>query len=185
MAADQVPKWERFGYHGRPAAIDGMGTVAAPFLAGIGIALAVLVISGEEHFGAAGVALFALVTATIALIACVECAFMARQYAVRPGELEEWRPDPREEKRIEKLEREQHLMRGKFNRWADRARLAYNVGIVAFGVGVATLLVPKGGLGHLEGWRLAVFVLACGGAAAELLAVIAAPARRWLAKRGT
>jgi hypothetical protein len=75
MTTKQYPVWERPAYYGHPAAIDAMGTVAAPFLAGIGIALAVLVISNEGHFGWAGESLFALVAATVALIACVECSF--------------------------------------------------------------------------------------------------------------
>jgi hypothetical protein len=77
-----------------------MGTIAAPFLAGIGIALAVLVISNEQDFGAASEALFMLVTATTFLVVCVECAFAARQYVVRPAELEEWSPDPTEKNRV-------------------------------------------------------------------------------------
>jgi hypothetical protein len=172
------PKWERPGYYGRPSAIDAMGTIAAPFLAGIGIALAVLVISNEKHFGAANEALFALVAATGFLVACVECAFAARQYVVRPSELEEWRPDPDEPKRVELLEAEQKNALTKFELWSNRARWAYNVGIVAFGAGVVFLLVPEGGTHDLLGWRLATFILACIALFAELVSVL------WSAIRG-
>jgi hypothetical protein len=81
---DREPNWSLPGYLGRAAAIDGMGTVAAPFLAGIAIALAVLVISNPTDFGEEGMSLFALVLATTALVSCVECSFWARQYAVTP-----------------------------------------------------------------------------------------------------
>jgi len=168
MAANQTPEWKRPDYYGRPAAIDAMGTVAAPFLAGIGIALAVLVISNEEHFGAAGVALFALVLATAALVACVECAFVARKYVVTPGELEEWRPNHAEANRVVMLETEQAIAFAGFQRWANWARRAYNLGIGAFSVGVVLLLVPKGGVHHAHGWHRWTLMLACVGAVAEL-----------------
>lgn len=166
------PQWNRPAYYGRPSAIDAMGTIAAPFLAGIGIALAVLVISNEKHFGAASEALFMLVAATTLLVACVECAFFARQYVVKPSELEEWRPDPDETKRIELLQEEQSNALAKFERWSNRARWTYNAGILAFGAGVVFLLVPEGGTHALHGWRLATVVLACAALFAELLSVV-------------
>ena len=48
----------------------------------IAIALAILVISSPEHFGAENVSLFALVLAAVALVGCAECTFVARRYAV-------------------------------------------------------------------------------------------------------
>jgi len=166
------PQWTKPAYYGRAAAIDGMGSVAAPFLAGIGIALAVLVISNGSDFGKVGMTLFALVAGTVGFIACVECAFMARQYAVTPTQLEEWRPDPHEANRTSKLQSEQSIAFSGFNKWADRARWAYNVGIVAFAWGVASLLIPPGGLDKAGDWRLAAFALACAGLAAEIISVL-------------
>ena len=166
------PKWERPAFYGRPAAIDAMGTIAAPFLAGIGIALAVLVISNEADFGAASEALLALVAATTLLVACVECAFVARQYVVTPGELEEWRPDPTEDKRIELLEQEQKNALEKFERWSNLARWAYNFGILAFGAGVVFLLVPANGLATAPDLRRWTFGLACVAVGAEAGSVV-------------
>jgi hypothetical protein len=157
-----------------------MGSVAAPFLAGIAIALAVLVISNGGNFGAVGMTLFALVGGTAGFIACVECAFMARQYAVTPSQLEEWRPNLVEANRIEKLQTEQSIAFNAFNRWADRARWAYNAGIVAFAWGVASLLIPPGGLDRADDWRLAAFALACGGLVAEIVSVLIS----WWKSRG-
>ncbi len=170
----QHPKWDRPSYYGRPSAIDAMGTIAAPFLAGIGIALAVLVISNEKNFGAANEALFSLVAATTFLVACVECAFVARQFVVRPVELVEWRPDPHEEDRVLLLEAEQRNAHKKFEKWANRARWAYNVGIIAFGAGVVLLLIPADGLHAAHGWRLGAFVLACTALAAEVISIVSA-----------
>jgi hypothetical protein len=168
----ETPRWDMPSPIGRPGAIDSMGTIAAPFLAGIGIALAVLVISNEPDFPWVAPALLALVLATIAFIACLEFAFLARDHAVTPGDLEEWVPgDLTASDRAAWLEGEQHRAIGKFRPLAARARRAYNVGIVAFGVGVACLLVPKGGLSHATDARRAVFALAVACCLAELVAV--------------
>jgi hypothetical protein len=166
---ERIPQWEVPGRIGEAGAIDSMGTVAAPFLAGIGIALAVLVISNEQDFPWVAPALIALVLATTAFIACLEFAFVTRGYAVTPGNLEEWASGVPQ--RTEWLEAEQRHAIGRFRHWARLARWAYNVGIVAFGVGVACVLVPKGGLSHATDGRLAVFALAGGGCLAEVVAI--------------
>ena len=117
-----------------------MGTVAAPFLAGIAIALAILVISSPEHFGAEGQTLFALVLAAAAFIGCAECTFVARKYVVTPSQLEEWRPGAD----AAELAEEQSDAKTTFDLWATWARRFYNLGIIALSVGVAAALVPYG-----------------------------------------
>lgn len=166
---DQRPEWDVPSPIGWSGAIDSMGTIAAPFLAGIGIALAVLVISSEEDFPWVAPALIGLVLATAAFIACLEFAFVARSYAVTPSDLEEWASDGSQ--RTEWLKTEQQTAVGKFRTWAKLTRWAYNVGIVAFSAGVACVLVPKGGLCHATDARLAVFALAAAGCIAEVLAI--------------
>jgi hypothetical protein len=170
MSPDHTPQWDIPSPVGRPGAIDSMGTIAAPFLAGIGIALAVLVISNESDFPWVAPALLALVLATAAFIACLEFAFLARDYAVTPGELQEWAPGD-EPQRAQWMEAEQRLAISRFRTRAALARWSYNVGIVAFSVGVACVLVPKGGLHHATDARLAVFALALAAGVAEVIAV--------------
>jgi hypothetical protein len=152
---DQKPNWSLPGYFGRAAAIDGMGTVAAPFLAGIAIALAVLVISNPTDFGEEGMSLFALVLATTALVSCVECAFWARQYAVTPSQFLEWGPPDNGW-----LEAEQAAALASFESWSKWARRAYNFGILGFAWAIVAMLVPAGGLKDASDWRLAAFALA-------------------------
>jgi hypothetical protein len=168
MNAHEPPAWRPPGRYGQASAIDGMGAVAAPFLAGIAIALAVLVISSPENFGGENVALFALVLAAVALIACAECTFVARKYVVTPGQLEEWWPGAS----VEQLVHEQHEAADVFEVWADWSRRLYNVGIVALAAGVAAALVPPGGLGDAPPWRLAAFALALAAMVAELAAIL-------------
>jgi hypothetical protein len=169
MSTEETPRWDVPAPLGGAAAIDSMGTIAAPFLAGIGIALAVLVISSESDFPWVAPALLALVLATAAFIACLECAFIARGHALTPGDFQEWAPalDGPEWMKAE----QRHAIR-RWRQWAMRARLAYNIGIVAFGVGVTCVLVPKGGLRHATDARLAVFALAGAACVAEIIAIV-------------
>ena len=122
------------------------------------------------NFGWAGVALLALVAATIAFIACVQFTFAARQYVVKPSELEEWLPEA--PNRVELLETEQCAALASFEEWAAWSRRTYNCGIVAFAVGVAAMMVPAGGLGDADGWRIVVFVVALLGLVAELASIL-------------
>jgi hypothetical protein len=168
--AKRRPAWRPPAHYGYAAAIDGMGGVAAPFLAGIAIALAVLVISSPEHFGAENVALCALVLAAVGLVGCAECTFVARKYAVTPSQLEEWWPDPDPDQ----LADEQHKAAATFTRWAACARAFYDIGIVALTVGVAAALVPHVGLNSAPPWRLASFALAIAAVFAEIMAVLIA-----------
>jgi hypothetical protein len=165
---DQKPSWSLPGYFGRAAAIDGMGAVAAPFLAGIAIALAVLVISNPTDFGEEGMSLFALVLATCALVSCVECTFWARQYAITPSQFLEWAPLQSDEW----LEAEQRAALNSFERWAKWARRAYNLGILGFAWAIVAMLVPTGGLKDADRWRLAAFVLAAAWLAYEIVQIV-------------
>ncbi len=168
MSPNPSPRWKPPGRYGYSAAIDGMGTVAAPFLAGIAIALAVLVISSPQDFGAEGITLFALVAAAVALIGCAECAFVARQYVVTPSQLDEWWPDAG----ATQLADEQSQAVDAFELWAAWARRLYNVGMIGLAAGVAAALVPHGGLNHAQPWRLAAFALALAAVLAELTAIL-------------
>jgi hypothetical protein len=173
MSTREPVDWTPPGHYGYASAIDGMGGVAAPFLAGIAIALAILVISTPEPFGAENVALFALVLAAVGLIGCAECTFVARRYVVTPSQLEEWQPKAD----AQQLADEQRQAAGSFADWASWARRLYNVGIVALACGVTAALVPESGICHMPAWRVAAFVLASAGAVVEVVAVVVTACR--------
>ena len=61
-----------------------MSNTAAPLLGGFSIALIGVVAQATDHFRWPGVALLLLACASIAFIICVQTAFWARQYLVRP-----------------------------------------------------------------------------------------------------
>jgi hypothetical protein len=138
------PRWEPPRPYGYPTALDGMGTIAAPLLASVSIALVAVVLTSESAFRWVSAVLLLLVLAAGAFIATVECSFMARQYVVTPSELEDWWPDSAEPGRRKSLRREQRYYLSRFRSWTVRARFAYNTGILALSLGVVALLVPTG-----------------------------------------
>lgn len=154
----------RYGY---AAAIDSIGAVAAPFLAGVSGALAVFVMQNEAAFGWANAALIFLIGATLAFVAALQFSFWARLFAATPDEIEAWwRLDSAREQ--EQLYREQRDDMAQHRRWANHVRRSYNVGLLAFLVGLTLCLVPAGGLSEASGGRLLVVVLVAAGLVAEV-----------------
>jgi hypothetical protein len=154
--------------YNRPAALDSMGTIAAPLLASVSIALIAVVLADVTSYRWPNVVLLLLALAAAGFVATVEFAFMARQYALTPDELEAWWPDHDQPERRMLLRREQRFHKQRFEAWADRARWAYSAAILALSLGVATLLVPpRICLGRIPAARVLVIAVALGAFAAE------------------
>jgi hypothetical protein len=166
--ATTEPRWDVPGYYGYADAIDAMGSISAPLLAGISIALATLVISSADAFHWVSATLFLLVGATFSFVGCVQLTFRARQFVVTPSQIEEWWPNHEQPSVHERLRREQRYHHQEYKKWARLARSAYNVGVLAFVLGIAALLVPKPGIRHMSDGRLTVFVLALAAFACEV-----------------
>jgi hypothetical protein len=154
-----------------------MGTIAAPLLASVSVALVAVVLSSASSFRWANATLLLLVVAAAAFIASVECSYMARQYTVSPTDLEAWWPDADAPIRREMLRREQRYYFDRFEAWSARARLGYNVAILAFSLGVSALLVPRS-WDHASDARLAVLAVAILGFVAELLWILTTQLKR-------
>jgi hypothetical protein len=163
------PRWDVPFPYGYAAAIDSMGSVSAPLLAGFSVTLAVFVIQSGHAFRWATASLLLFVSAALALIAALQFTFRARQFAVSPPELEAWWADAGSPARREMLRREQRYYRRQHGRWATRARRAYSIGILSFLLGVPALLVPSGGI---HPGRLAVISLALLGCAGEIAWIV-------------
>lgn len=146
-----------------------MGTIAAPLLASVSIALIAVVLSSASAFRLVNPVLLLLVLAAAALIATVEFSFLARQYVVTPSEMEDWWPDHEAPLRRTALRREQRYHVAQFRSWTVRARRAYNTGILALSLGVALLVVPHG---HISLGRAVVIIAAGLAFAAELAWVV-------------
>jgi hypothetical protein len=172
MSKAPEPRWSVPFPYGYAGAIENMGLVAAPLLAGFSITLAALVITNAAGFYWTNAILFLLVGATLALIASVQLTFRARQYVVTPSELEEWWADHEDAGRRALLRREQRYHRREYRYWSTRARYSYDAGILLFLAGISALLVPPGGVSDASNGRLAAIALAFAGLLLEALSVI-------------
>jgi hypothetical protein len=161
------PRWEVPNPYGYPAAIESMGSIAAPFFAGVSVALAVFVMQNSGAFGWGDWALLFLVASAFAFVATLQFTFWARQFAVTPPEMNAWWPDAAEEDRLTMLQREQRRYFNQHERWSNRARNAYDIGMLCFLLGAVVCLVPHGGISAASNGRLAVFALAVAGLVAE------------------
>jgi hypothetical protein len=163
-------RWDVPSPYGHAAAIDSMGTAAAPLLAGFSITFATLVMTAPEHFRWLAATLGLAVVATVALIAALQFAFRTREWVVTPSDIEQWWPDAHDPARHALLIREQHRHHANYKTWSSRARLAYDIGIVAFLAALTTALVPPG---NVSGGRYVAIVAAGVGTLAEIF---------WIAK---
>ena len=158
-----APRWDPPFPYGHPTAMDSMGGIAAPLLAGFAITFSVIVMTSASSFRWPGVVLALLTLAILALIAAVQFSFQTRLYAVTPSQIEEWWEKP--ERVRQRLRREQRYHRHHYKLWAERAALAYNAGILLFLGGFTLALVPPSSLGN---WRLVAFAVAAAGTVLEL-----------------
>jgi hypothetical protein len=162
------------GPHGASAALQSIGTVAAPLLAGFSFTLVALILTSPEPIRWPGATLVLMTAAGLALVTSVQFASWARQWDVSPAELLNWWPNFKE---LSDVERQwvfdvQHEHIRRHTRWARATRLAYNAGILCLLAGIAVLLIPGRGqtLISLRGLALLIAIL---GFFAEAVWVIA------------
>lgn len=129
--------------YGEPAAIEGMGLIAAPLLAGFCMALVVLVIDKYSELRFPDWALLLLVLAAVLLIMSVQFTFSARSYSVTPDQVKEWWPDLADSRRWEQQRGAQWRYHDRFRMWARRARRSYNAAIMVLLMAISVVLVPK------------------------------------------
>jgi hypothetical protein len=129
--------------YGGPAAIEGMGLIAAPLLAGFSMALVVLVIDKYNELRFPDWALLLLVLAAVLLIMSVQFTFSARSYFVTPDQLKEWWPDLGDERRWKQQRPAQWRYYDRYQMWAGRARRSYNAAIMVLLLAISVVLVPK------------------------------------------
>lgn len=83
------PTWKHPRPYGTPAATESASTIAAPLLAGFSITLIAQVIDSRDSVRWPDVVFILLAGASVAMLAAVQSGFWARQYYVRPEELED------------------------------------------------------------------------------------------------
>ncbi|GEM_PF-5660741 len=151
MAQRRFPMntWPTPAPYGFPGAVESVGSVAAPMLAGFALTLLTLVVVSGKELRWPNLVLLGFALAAVLLINAVQFSFWARQYAVKPSEAIEWHPDFETQEGREAVRRDLWSDYARFGVWAKRARFAYNLGTVVLLASVSGALVPDGPLGQV------------------------------------
>lgn len=160
---------------GQAAALEAMGTIAAPLLAGFAFASIGVILQVQKSLRWPDQALVLVVAATLLFITSLQASFNARRHWVPPDQWSAWlglAPSPA---RRGQLQREWTSDLASYRRWSEAARITYNLAIVVLLAAIAVLLVPRG---DIELWRTIGIVLACAGALGEVAWVLAASRAR-------
>jgi hypothetical protein len=158
------PFWVTPILYGEAEALNSMGTIAAPLLAGFSLAAVVLTVTikpSDARWPDAALLLFML--AAVVFVTSVQAMFWARQYQANPSEILAWWPDAERSERLERLRDEQKWHAAGFRMWANRARAAYGVGLLCLLAALTILAVPPES--HGQGSALRWVAVAVGGAA--------------------
>jgi hypothetical protein len=191
----EIARWPAPGYYSAASALESMGSVSAPLLAGFSLSITTIVLTASDALRWPGVTAAFSTFAALAMIASVQFAFWAKQNVATPSDMREWWDDADTPAgrpfRITELER----YRTVFNTYSRRARWAYDLGIVALLASLATALAPPTHATQpLLRWISAAVVLIAAGlelawataTSIENLETLAGPFRTaagWLVKR--
>jgi hypothetical protein len=147
------PKWRKPTPLGYANAIDSVGGVAAPLLAGFSLASVIVISEDAGSFRWPGAAILGFTIAAVMLIGTVQCAFNARQYIWSGADVRAWWPDMKENsEREERLRAEQDWAFGRWQTWTAWTRGTYALGILALLIALAFALPPHN-LGTQDGLR--------------------------------
>jgi hypothetical protein len=176
-AVFQPPKWRKPGSLGYPAALDAVGNVAAPLLAGLSLASIMTIAANTSHFRWAGAAVLTLTIATLLLVNAVQCNFHARRNLWSPDDVRNWWPELSEHADWEeRLREEQAAALRRWRTWSVWTTRLYNAGICTLLIGLGCALAPAEG-GSVGACRWAAAVCAFAAAAGELAWAIATSRR--------
>jgi hypothetical protein len=137
--------WKRHGSVGDVEVVKGMGGIAAPLLAGFCLTtIAVLVTAADHKNPTARHSVVFLVLAAGAFLASIQFAFLAVRYGSKPSEYLDWQPDAVvHPHRLQELRFEQAADRKLFERYFDLAGGAYDLGLLAFLLGLVAMIIPE------------------------------------------
>jgi hypothetical protein len=84
------PPWRRPAPLGNGPAVDAIGNVAAPLLAGFSVSTIGIVLTAESAIRWPGAVFITLTLAAASFIMCVQCNFHARVYFYSPADAADW-----------------------------------------------------------------------------------------------
>ena len=135
------------GYH---AALQSVGGIAAPLLAGFSFTMTSVLLTSSDHpcrWLNASLALF--VAAGLVLIFAVQSAVWLQSYAAKPSDYMDWYPqDVAGNSPNSTLVRMQIKDFNKAGTWAKATRRLYNFGVLLLLAAVTTAVVPPGTISH-------------------------------------
>ena len=162
------PKWRKPTPLGYANAIDSVGGVAAPLLAGFSLASVIVIGEDAKNFRWSGAAILAFTIAAVALVGTVQCAFNARQYIWSGADVRAWWPDMEENSEGEaQLRAEQDWAFGRWQAWTEWTRRTYALGILALLTALALALPPYHSLGMQDALRWTASGIAFAASAGE------------------
>ncbi|BCB91507.1 hypothetical protein [Phytohabitans suffuscus] len=151
MTAREEPRWpappEPYGAF---TAVDSLGGVAAPLLAGFAVALIGLLVPGADSLRHPDAALLLLALAAVLFLQVVQLNARARGYAVSPAQVREWYPDFDDPARQAVVAWELRHHRDCWAHLVRRTRVRYNIAILALTAGLMVALVPRGPVAPLR-----------------------------------
>ena len=129
--------------YGEAEALNSMGTIAAPLLAGFSLAAMVQTLTitkSQARWPDAALLLF--MVAAVLFVTTVQAMFWARGYQATPQQIKEWWPDADDAERMELLRREQKRHAAGFRMWSNRARITYSFALLCLLAALTLLAVP-------------------------------------------
>lgn len=143
---------------GQAAAIEAMGTIAAPLLGGFAFAAIGLVIEARPEVRWPDQTLALLVVAFLMFVTCLQATFHAKRHHVSPDEWLAWLALAPTDARRDQLHRTFIAGLAAYGRWVAIARWSYNLAIVLLFAATAVFLVPRSH--DVSGWRTAGIAIA-------------------------
>jgi hypothetical protein len=143
---------------GQAAAIEAMGTIAAPLLGGFAFAAIALVVQARPDVRWPDQTLALLVVAFLMFVTCVQATFHAKRHHVAPDEWLAWLQLAPTNLRRDELHKAFVAGLSEYRRWVVVARWSYNLAIVLLFSATAVFLVPRAHV--VSGWRTAGIVIA-------------------------
>jgi hypothetical protein len=176
--------WETPNLYGEAEALNSMGAIAAPLLAGFSLAAMVqtlTITTSDTRWPETALLLFML--AAVLFVATVQAMFWARGYQTSPSEIKAWWPDATDPERLKLLRDEQKWHAAGFRMWSNRARVAYAAALLCLLAALTLLAVPAESHGQVPSLRW--LAVAIGGVAfiAEALWITGSFTNaRWMAR---
>ena len=128
--------------YGQAAAVESVGTAAAPPLAGFSFALIVLVLQSPTSVACPEVAIGLLTGAGVMLITCTQAAFNHRRHYVHPDVWQGWLSIAPTDERKATLKSTYIQDLKKSRKWRIASTWSYNAGILLLFAGVLSALWP-------------------------------------------